>query len=523
MTKPRYYVTTSIPYVNAKPHLGHALEFVQADILARYRRQMGDDVFFLTGTDDNSLKNVRAAEAQGVKTAEFVDRNAKVFEELTEALAISNDHFIRTASERHFTGVQKLWKACRPEDMYKKKYSGLYCVGCEAFYTEDELKDGKCPEHQTPPETVEEENYFFKLGNYQEKLEKLIESDEYRIIPNSRKNEVLSFIRMGLRDFSISRSKARARDWGVPVPGDDSQVVYVWYDALGNYVTGLGYDLDKAGKDPEIPYTRYWPAQAHVIGKGIIRFHAIYWPAMLLSAGLPVPKHLFVHGYINLGGAKMSKSAGTVIDPFDLVEKYGTEPVRYYLLRHVHPVQDSDFSIEHLEQTYTAGLANGIGNLLSRSLTMIAKSCGGEVRVKPCDSGDAAEIRTKLEGLAASYVGHMDAYEFSQALDKVWEGVASLDRYINDRQPWALAKDESKREELETVLYVLAEGLRLLSSLMYPAMPATSVEIWKRLGLGKRPLDVPWDEQARWGMLKDGMKVEKGKPLFPRLDPPKKS
>jgi methionyl-tRNA synthetase len=518
--KPKFYLTTAIPYVNASPHIGFALELVQTDTIARFKRLTGHEVFFLTGADENSLKNVQAAEAAGLSTQELVDRNTQRFIDLTGALDISNDDFIRTVSEKHFAGVQKLWSACRPEDIYKKSYKGLYCVGCETFYNESELVDGVCPEHQTRPEVVEEENYFFRLSNYQEKLEKMIESDEYRVVPESRKNEVLSFVRGGLQDFSISRSQARARNWGVPVPGDPGQVMYVWFDALGNYITGVDYAAPGAETDPESTYARRWPADLHVIGKGIIRFHAVYWPAMLMSAGVPLPKNLFVHGYINIGGAKMSKSLGNIIDPFVLAEKYGVEPLRFYLIKHLHPVQDSDFGIEQLETAYTADLANGIGNLLSRSLTMIERNCEGAVRVKPCDGEGERAVREKLADVFAEYRRLMERFEFSQAMGKVWEGVTALDRYINEQKPWSLAKQPEAREQLETVLYVLAEGLRMIASLIYPVMPATAAEIWRRLGLEREILAVAWEDHARWGMLTEGLRVTKGEALFPRLEKP---
>ena len=513
----KFYTTTSIPYVNANPHLGHALEYVQTDVLARYHRQRGKDVFFLTGADENSLKNVRAAEAEGVPTAELVARNTQRFIDLAQALQISNDEFIRTVSEKHFAGCQKLWSSCRPEDIYKKKYQGLYCVGCEAFYTEDELVDGKCPEHEREPELIEEENYFFKLSNYQEQLEELISSDRYRIFPESRKNEVLSFIRSGLKDFSISRSRARARDWGVPVPGDDAQVMYVWFDALSNYITGLDYGVPDSEIDHPTRFERYWPADMHVVGKGIIRFHAVYWPAMLMSAGVAVPQSLFVHGYVNLGGSKMSKSTGNVIDPMEMIEKYGVVPVRYYLMRYIHPFQDSDFSVEQLEQSYNADLANGIGNLLSRSMAMIEKNAGGVIKKVATDGPAEQAVKAKFEEVFAAYEQLMGSLDFGQALAKVWEAETALDRYITEQKPWEMAKDPARAGELEQVYYVLAEGLRLLAVLLYPVMPQTAEEIWKRLDLELGFLEVPWEEQQRWGMLGDGLRVSKGASLFPRL------
>jgi methionyl-tRNA synthetase len=520
-THKKFYTTTSIPYVNGKPHIGHALEFVQTDVIARFARQRGLDAFFLTGTDDNSLKNVRAAEKEGIPTGELVARNSERFVELARALEIANDGFIRTHSEKHFAGVRKLWSACRPQDIYKKSYKGLYCVGCEVFYGEGELQDGKCPTHGTPPEEIEEENYFFRLSAYQTRLEQVIANDEYRIFPEFRKNEVLSFIRGGLDDFSISRSQARARDWGIPVPGDPGQVMYVWFDALGNYLTGIDY-----GEDGD-RYRRYWPCDVHVIGKDIIRFHAVYWPAMLLSAGVSLPKHLFVHGFINLGGAKIAKSAGIAVDPFELVDKFGAETLRYYLMRHIHPFQDSDFLIETtedggvrfsgLEEAYNAALANGIGNLASRSLTLIVKNGGGTIEPRPCEGAAEREVTARFDEIFGAYETLMAGYDFAQALNKVWEGVATLDGYINTRAPWGLAKDPAKADDLKDVLYTLAEGLRALGALLWPTMPATAAEIWRRLGLEKSPADVDWTEQKRWGMLTAGLRVEKGEALFPRL------
>ncbi len=455
----KFYITTSVPYVNARPHIGFALELVQADAVARARRIRGDDVFFLTGTDDNSLKNVRAAEKAGMPTREFVERNAEAFRSLTKALTISNDDFIRTATDAHFRGAQKLWSACKPQDIYKKKYKGLYCVGCELFYTEAELVNGRCPEHDTVPESVEEENYFFRLSKYQQKLEQLISSNTYEVIPESRKNEVLSFIRMGLEDFSMSRSVERAKNWGVPVPNDPSQIMYVWFDALSNYITALGYAGDQRR------YSNYWPADVHVIGKGIIRFHAVYWPAFLLSAGLPLPKRLFVHGYINVEGAKMSKSLGNVIDPFALVEKYGVDAVRYYLLKHVHAVEDSDFSEEQFQASYNADLANGLGNLVARVTAMIEKYYGGKLTL-PVKT-DTAFQKKVLDAVTL--------FNFREALSAVWKKITDDNRLIDKEKPWVLAEQDRKR--LATVLLQLLADLYTISQILRPFMPGTAQKI----------------------------------------------
>jgi len=455
----KFYITTAIPYVNANPHIGFTLELVQADVIARYHRQLGDSTYFLTGTDDNALKNVQAAEAAGVDTKEFVDKNADKFIELTKRINISNDYFIRTATDKHFQGAQKLWSACKKEDVYKKKYKGHYCVGCEAFYMEKDLVDGKCPEHKKELEVVEEENYFFKLSNYQKKLEKLIESDTYKVIPESRKNEILSFIRMGLEDFSISRSRDRAKNWGVPVPGDDTQIMYVWFDALSNYITALDYE-----NEGEL-YKKFWPADTHVIGKGIIRFHAAYWPAMLMSAGIPLPKKLFVHGYINIKGDKMSKSLGNVVNPFELLDKYGVDAVRYYLLKHVHPVQDSDFSYDKFDISYNADLANGLGNLVARVSNLLEKN-ELEVDIKiDSDKSLIKEFKVKI-----------NKYKFNSALELLWGKLRSADETLSAKAPWKM--DDKKA--IKGVLEPIAQDILNVAELLKPFMPETSEKIIKQ-------------------------------------------
>ena len=472
----KFYITTAIPYVNASPHIGFALELVQTDAVARFHRQKGDDTYFLTGTDENSLKNVQAAEKEGISTKELVDKTTKKYIDLTKVLNISNDDFIRTTEKKHFEGCQKLWLSCKKEDIYKKKYKGLYCVGCEVFYLEKDLIDGKCPEHQKAPEVVEEENYFFKLSNYQKLLERLIENNIYKVVPETRKNEVLSFIRMGLEDFSISRSKARAKGWGVPVPNDSDQIMYVWFDALSNYITAL--DFAKQGK----LYKKYWPCDTHVVGKGIIRFHAIYWPAMLLSAKISLPKELFVHGYINIAGGKMSKSLGNVIDPFTLVEKYGVEPVRYYLLRYIHPIQDSDFSEEKFCEVYTADLANGLGNLVSRVAGLIEQN-SVIIKIKP-QTSNLKEVEDFIEN-----------FQFDQAMKFIWDKIKELDVYVNDKAPWKLAK-QKKTEELTEVLTHSAFGIFEIAKLLESFLPETA----------KKVQDIFSQKE-----------IKKGAPLFPRL------
>lgn len=474
----KFYITTSIPYVNAPPHIGHALEFVQADVVARFWRQQKRDVFFLTGADENSLKNVQAAEAEGITSQQLVDRNSQKFFELAAALNISNDDFIRTSRPEHHSRAQALWQACRQEDIYRKSYQGLYCVGCEVFYLPKDLVAGTCPEHRTVPEHVNEENYFFRLSNYQKKLITLIEGGQLEIVPESRQHEVLSFIKMGLEDFSISRSRTRAKGWGVPVPGDPEQVMYVWFDALSNYITALGY-----GSPEDARFKRYWPADAHVIGKGITRFHAVYWPAMLLSAGVALPKQIFVHGYLTVEGQKISKSLGNTVDPFALVSEFGADPVRWYLLRHVHPTQDSDFSRQQLAQAYQADLANGLGNLVSRVTGLIEQN---KVQIK----------FTKPKKLPKAIAALIAGYGFDGALKLIWEEVKKYDTLIATAEPWKLAK-VGKTAKLKIVLTKAANGLQNIAHWLEPFLPETADKIKKTLA---------------------ATPIIKAAPLFPRLE-----
>lgn len=517
----RYYITTSIPYVNAAPHIGHALEFVQADTFARYHRLLADDTRFLTGTDENSLTNVLAAEQEGIPVADLVARNAATFHRLTEYLDISNDDFIRTAvEERHIAGARKLWEACnRNGDIYQRHYQGLYCVRCEQFYTSEEAPDGLCPDHRIPLELVEEENYFFRLSRYEAELLRLIDSGELRIIPETRRNEVRSFISRGLEDFSISRSRTRAHGWGIEVPNDPDQVMYVWFDALANYITALDY-----ATDGEL-YRRYWlenPERVHVIGKGILRFHAVYWPAMLLSAGEPVPTTIFVHGYLTIGGEKMSKSLGNVVDPAELTSRYGADAVRYWMLREVPPTQDADYTDEKLERRYTADLANDLGNLLNRTVSMIQRYRGGTVPAPTPGGVEDAE----LAGIARTLADRLhtalgDDYDPQAALASIWELVVRANRYVEETAPWSLAKaerggDAAATARLDTALYHLAEALRLIAQTLRPFLPTTAERMAAQLGISLTAQ--PWRDALGWGLLEPGTTVGTPEPIFPRLD-----
>jgi methionyl-tRNA synthetase len=474
----KVFISTSIPYVNASPHLGHALELVQADVIARYHRLLGDRVFFLSGTDENSLKNVRSAENAGENVADFVYNNYLNFYNLKEILNISFNDFIRTTEKRHFDGAQKLWMACK-KDIYKKKYSGLYCVGCEEYYKENDLIDGLCPEHKVAPELIEEENYFFKLSNYQEKIKELIEKDEVKIIPQSRKNEILSFVNSGLQDFCISRTSERAKGWGIDVPGDETQKMWVWFDALSNYINALGY-----GSDDESKFLEFWQnndLKIHIIGKGINRFHSVYWLAMLLSAGISLPKILFVHGYITVDGQKMSKSLGNVINPYDLVEKYGCDAVRYFLLREIPALGDGDFTFEKFEKRYNSDLAGGIGNLLSRTLTMINKKNIIFNRNPEAIFVDKnQEVNKKIKD---------NFIQFNDVLSEIWELVSFCDKYIDEKKPWAI----EDKDENEIVFSNIIYSLKNISQMLKPFLPYTAEK------------------------MEEQIKTLKPEPLFPRI------
>jgi methionyl-tRNA synthetase len=494
----KFYITTPIFYVNDNPHLGHLYTCLIADVLARHHRMRAEDVFFVTGTDEHGAPDHQTAERAKTDPQAFVNKVSARFRLLADTLNISNDDFIRTTEERHIVASQELWRRAKMAGkIYKKKYAGLYCVGCEAFKTEKELVDGKCPDHNTVPEHLEEENYFFKLTDYKDALLKLFAFRPDFVVPNGRFNEVKEWVK-DLEDISVSRS-ARQLLWGIPVPDDPDQVMYVWFDALTNYLTAAGF--------PEERYKKYWPADTHVIGKEISRFHAVMWPAMLMAAGIEVPRQIAVHGHISVDGKKMSKTLGNVIDPFKLVEKFGVEPVRYFLLREMPFNSDGDFSEARLRERYTGDLANGVGNLVSRVLAMIEKYENGVVP-------ETAPAIVKPTWLA--YQEHLDAYDLHLALADVWDVVGSADKLITEREPWLLAKTDPA--ELSKLLYVLAETLRHIALMLWPFMPETAENILSRLGvthdLGKEPLS----ELQTWGLLKPGTKVSKGEPLFPRLE-----
>ena len=480
IAKRKFYITNAIPYVNAKPHIGHALEFVQSDTIARWHKILGEDVLLLCGADENAIKNVQAAEAKGVPVQKFIDDNAKLFQNLAKKLNISFDVFQKGSSKEHHKSSQKLWELCS-QDIYKKEYAGKYCVGCELFYEDSELNEqGECFEHSGKKlDEVSEVNYFFKLSKYQNEIKKLIESDTINIVPENRKNEVLAFLSLGLDDISISRSAKRAKNWGVPVPGDSTQIMYVWFDALNIYQSGIGFAID------EKKYKKWWPADLHVIGKGILRFHAIYWPAFLLSAKLELPKNILVHDYITINGEKMSKSLGNVIDPIDLIEKYGADSLRLYFLKHVSPFADGDFSEKKFVEVYNADLANGIGNLVSRVAKLLEK--------ENFQSLNVGKISSHIISIA-EYSQALSDFRFNEALSFVWRKIDELDKFINDEKPWDLIKNHDKR--LKGVLSHAVDQIQEIAILLEPFLPETSEKILKQF---------------------KGPKIKSGKPLFPRI------
>lgn len=497
-TQKRFYLTTPIYYVNDKPHIGHIYTTVVADVIARFHRLKGEEVFFATGTDENSQKNVQAAEKQGEKDIQaYVDRMSTRWRQTFHTLGFTNTDFIRTTEERHKKGVEKFFKAVLEKgDIYTGTYEGWYCTGCEAFVTDSDLTEGKCPIHKTIPEKIKEKNYFFKLTKYRELLLAHIEQHPEFIQPNARRNEIIRYIQDFMTDVSISRQSLK---WGIPLPTDPSQVLYVWFDALLNYLTIIGYGTDEAR------FAKYWPADLHLVGKDIIKFHCALWPAMLMSAGVALPKRVFAHGYFTINGEKMSKSLGNVIDPEELANRYGIDAIRYHLLREIKFGEDGDFSVTRLQERYENDLANELGNLLHRVLAMTEKYCVGKI-----PSGTP----TSFEQEWRSYEDNMEALNFFSILDGIWEIIRKANQSINEEKPWVLAKEQSNR--LSGVLYQLLEKVYLVSWMLLPLMPETAKKIWTQLGLN--PVTEEQKLITRLPQLpSEGTTVAKGEPLFPKL------
>ena len=509
----KFYITTSIAYTNAFPHIGFALESIQADVLARYHRLLAEDVFFLTGTDEHGAKISKAAKEAGKSPEDFVDEISGKFKELGRILNLSNNDFIRTTDKiRHWPAVREVWQKLKEKgDIYKKNYQGLYCVGCEAFKTKRELINGKCSIHKTEPEKIEEENYFFRLSKYSKKIEKAIKTGKLEIIPKTRRNEILGLIKQGLEDVSFSRP-SKDLQWGISVPDDPTQKIYVWADALTNYISALGYPRGENFK-------KYWPADVHCIGKDILKFHSLIWPGMLWSLGLSLPKSIFVHGFITVSGQKMSKSLGNVIDPFELVKKYGLDPVRYYLLREIPSAEDGDFTFDKFEKRYNSDLASGLGNLTARVLTMVEKYCQGkvpEIKINPEKHPLASDKKIYNWKKSWRDLGkHLDNFQFNEALASVWKFIAEADKYIEQNKPWVLAK-EGKAEELNWVLYGLLDSLNQICRQIYIFMPDSALKIADSLGIKEIFIKKSYYKDNR-ASIKPGVKTKKNGLLFPRI------
>ena len=505
--KGKFYITTPIYYPSDNLHIGHTYCTVMADAMARFKRELGYDVRFLTGTDEHGQKIQKIAQEQGVKPKEYVDKIVSGVKELWKTMEISYDDFIRTTEERHVKRVQDIFlKMYEKGDIYLGKYEGLYCTPCESFWTESQLVDGKCPDCGRLVEAASEEAYFFKLSKYQDKILDNFKNNPEFLQPESRRNEMIAFVEQGLEDLCISRTSF---DWGIPVPINEKHVIYVWLDALTNYVTALGYP-----DDPKL-YEKYWPADVHLVGKEIVRFHTVIWPAMLMSMGEPLPKQVQGHGWLLIDGGKMSKSKGNVVDPVALIDRYGVDALKYFLLREYTFGQDGVFTNEVMLKRMNYDLANDLGNLVSRTVAMIEKYNDGIVP----QVGEAGEYDQQLKEIAMAAAGkveeQMEQFKFSMALEEIWVLVRRANKYIDETSPWVLAKDEASKSRLDTVLNHLSEAIRIISVLIYLFMNATSKKIRQQMGLWQE--EPQWQDASTFAMM-GGQQVKKGEPIFPRLD-----
>lgn len=513
--KNTFYITTPIYYPSANLHIGHALTTVMADTMTRYKKMQGYDTYFLTGSDEHGLKIERSAKAEGKEPKEYVDKIVAGFKQLWEKLLISNNDFIRTTDERHQQVVQDIFRKIYAQgDIYLSTYEGWYCTPCEAFFTERQVGEEKvCPDCGRPVELIKEESYFFKMSKYAERLLQHIEDNPDFIQPVSRRNEMINFIKSGLEDLCISRTTFT---WGILVPINPKHVIYVWFDALTNYISALGY-----GTEQEQLFQKYWPADIHLVGKDIVRFHTVIWPTILMAAELPLPKQVFGHGWLLLDSGKMSKSKGNVVDPLMLIDKYGVDAIRYFLLREIPLGMDGYYSEDNLIQRINTDLANDFGNLVSRTVAMIEKYCAGQVPAPEVEGPFDQELRTLATSVPQEAAGYYDKMDFANALNSIWHLINRANKYIDETMPWILAKDPSQKGRLDTVLYNLLETIRIVTVMITPAMPALPEKVWAQLGVKttaeQAGAETQWAE-TQWGGTQVGQIVRKGESLFPRID-----
>jgi methionyl-tRNA synthetase len=506
--KKSYYITTPIYYINDVPHIGHAYTTCAADVMARYKRLRGYEVFFLTGVDEHGQKAEKAAIEQGITPKELADKMVPTFTDLWKLLNVTNTGFIRTTDADHRKVVQYLFEKMQAKgDIYLGEYEDWYCVPCESYFTELQAREGKCPDCGRALERLKEESYFFKMSKYGDELLQYLDDYKDFVMPEIRYNEVASFVKSGLRDLSISRTTF---SWGIPVPGNPKHVVYVWFDALTNYLTGIGFLSNQ-----EL-FERFWPCDAHLIGKDILRFHAVYWPSFLMSAGIEMPKHVFAHGWWTVEGQKMSKSVGNVVNPVEIANTYGVDEFRFFLFREVPFGLDGDFSKDAIVTRINGDLANDFGNLVSRSANMIEKFLKGKIEKPDQSAGSDAHLLERIGSLVAEYEKEMDAFSYYKALGDVFELTALLNKYIDTEAPWKLAKENPAR--LVTVLYNVWNGLRIAALLLYPFMPTKTAQVWKALGIGREIGKASFDEERRFYFEADHSPIQKILPLFPRIE-----
>jgi methionyl-tRNA synthetase len=508
--KKSFYLTTAIDYVNSEPHIGTAYEKIAADAISRFKRLQGYDTYFLMGNDEHSLNVFKEARAKNLDPQEYCDGMAEKFKGTWADLDVAYDDFIRTTEGRHVAAVEEIFRRINERgDIYKGKYEGWYCVSCEAFVQEKDLVDGKCPNHQKEPQWLSEDSYFFALSRYRDRLLQHVRGNPAFIIPEIRRNEILNVLEGGLEDISVSRT---AYQWGVPLPIDNSAIVYVWFDALINYISGAGFPSDD-GK-----FAKLWPADLHVIGKDITRFHCIIWPAMLMSAGVALPRSVLGHGFVSFKGEKMSKSLGNIVRPLDVVDKFGADPLRYYLLKEVPLDKDGDFTWELFIERYNADLANDLGNLVSRSLAMVARYLGGRAPELPPEALDG-ELGRLFGDVLSEYTARMESYDIHVAAQEIWKLIRRANRYIEEKTPWALAKDAGRIEELRAVMATLLEVIRVTAVMLVPVIPSKAATIWDNLRLEGGPSGVPLGE-LRWGEppARRGDPIASPPPLFPRIE-----